>query len=126
MKKSFHVFFLFVLFAFFAVNAAWAEKTLFTDPQTGERYVYMPDKDEDYLNISAEDAESIAYGVKTFTVNAGSSFESRSRTLVITVPEGYRMEMSYRNGVELDDCSFHFDKWRTLSPLSRPGIWPAR
>ena len=51
MKKSFHVFFLFVLFAFFAVNAAWAaDVTLQTDAQTGEKYVNMP-KGKGYITI---------------------------------------------------------------------------
>ena len=92
MKKSFHVFFLFVLFAFFAVNAAWAA-TLCPDPLqedgNGGCYINMPATGEtSTINITAGD---IANGLKTFKVyDAGGkdgNYSSYSRgSLVLIAP----------------------------------------
>ena len=62
MKKSFHVFFLFVLFAFFAVNAAWAA-ALCPDP------LQEDDKGGCFVNLT-KDGEifAIPEGVTSFKV----------------------------------------------------------
>ena len=70
MKKSFHVFFLFVLFAFFAVNAAWARQvTLSIDPYTGDRFINISKDSND------PDTLAIPSNVTTFKVydDGGSS-----------------------------------------------------
>lgn len=46
MKKDFHVFFLFVLFAFFAVNAAWAGNLSLRTDKNGVQYHCCPLKKE--------------------------------------------------------------------------------
>ena len=62
MKKSFHVFFLFVLFAFFAVNAAWAA-TLCPDP------LQEDDNGGCFINLTKhEDTFFIPEGVTSFKV----------------------------------------------------------
>ena len=79
-----------LLFAFATVASA-ANVTLQT-ADDGTKYVYMPNGGTDYLNISAEEAENIAYGGKPFLVYADSKFNSGSRGLEINVP-GYVMEI---------------------------------
>ena len=105
MKKSFHVFFLFVLFAFFAVNSAWAaDVTLQTDAQTGEKYVNMPAEDTDELTISSED---IANGLTSFKVYGGSYDDLDYRNLLLSVPEGYKLLVSGSIGSQFGDVWIH-------------------
>ena len=95
MKKSFHVFFLFVLFAFFAVNAAWAA-TLCPDPlqedANGGCYINLPKEGEG-------SSFSIPDGVTSFKVyDDGGSAENYGDNsdgyLLLTAPEGCTLEVT--------------------------------
>ena len=97
MKKSFHVFFLFVLFAFFAVNAAWAaDVTLQTDAQTGEKFVNMPATGTSTVNITSND---IANGITTIKVyddggKDGNYSWNADGYLALNVPQGYVLQVT--------------------------------
>ena len=98
MKKSFHVFFLFVLFAFFAVNTAWAAcpEPLQKDADTDECFVNMPATGTSTVSITADD---IANGLTSFKVyddggKDGKFSSDANGYLLLTVPEGYKLAVS--------------------------------
>ena len=103
MKKSFHVFFLFVLFTFFAVNAAWAGQntiqevvTLSTDNETGEQYVNMIAHEYDDVGIAEL---SIPNGITTFKVyddggKNGDYGHPTKNTIIMTAPIGYTLQVT--------------------------------
>ena len=104
MKKSFHVFFLFVLFAFFAVNAAWAA-TLCPDPLQEDSdgcYVNMPKTGTNSVNITAGD---ITNGLTSFKVydDGGKSNDyspNANGYLELTVPEGQMLLVTGRMSID--------------------------
>ena len=104
MKKSFHVFFLFVLFAFFAVNTAWAAcpEPLQKDADTDECFVNMPATGTSTVSITADD---IANGLTTFKVydDGGKSkvySPNADGYLELTVPEGQMFLVTGRMNID--------------------------
>ena len=93
MKKSFHVFFLFVLFAFFAVNAAWAAcPSPLQEDDNGGCFINMPVTGTTTINITAD---NIADGLGSIVVyddggNKGPYSSGANGYLVLKLPEGYR------------------------------------
>ena len=88
MKKSFHVFFLFTLIAFFATMANANQVTL------------TPDDDGDYVVVPASgtDEFTVPQGVTTFKLyddggKAGDCTEDANGTLVLNAPEGSVFEL---------------------------------
>ena len=88
MKKSFHVFFLFTLVAFFATMANAGQVTL------------TPDDDGDYVVVPASgtDEFNVPQGVTTFKVyddggKDGDCTEDADGALVLKAPEGYVFEL---------------------------------
>ncbi len=104
MKKSFHVFFLFVLFAFLAVNTAWAAcpEPLQKDADTDECFVNMPATGTSTVSITADD---IANGLTTFKVydDGGKSkvySPNADGYLELTVPEGQMFLVTGRMNID--------------------------
>ena len=77
MKKDFHVFFLFVLFAFFAVNAAWAAAVCPEPLQEGS--------DGCFVNLTKNgEIFAIPEGVTSFKVyDDGGKTEIARRTVIV-------------------------------------------
>lgn len=90
MKKELHVFFLFTLIAFFASVANAGQVNLQTSPETGGKYINMPESDYDTL---------ILQGATSFTVyddggEYGSYNNDEDGYLVLIVPEGLSFVVS--------------------------------
>ena len=88
MKKSFHVFFLFTLIAFFATMANAGQVSL------------TPDEDGDYVKVPASgtDEFTVPQGVTTFKLyddggKDGDCTEEADGALVLKAPEGYVFEL---------------------------------
>ena len=107
MKKSFHVFFLFTLIAFFATMANAGQVSL------------TPDQDGDYVKVPASGTAEfdVPDSVTTFKVyddggKDGNCTEDANGTLVLNAPDGYVFELegsiyvhSYDSLIVLDGLS---------------------
>ena len=75
-----------LLFAFATVASA-ANVTLQT-ADDGTKYVYIPNEDTDYLNISASDIDNGLRTFKIYATNGPWENYKKTRTLEISLPEG--------------------------------------
>ena len=98
MKKSFHVFFLFTLIAFFATMANAGQVSL------------TPDDDGDYVVVPASgtDEFNVPQGVTTFKLyddggKDGNYSDNANGTLELTAPEGYVFELQGSMVVQILD-----------------------
>ena len=119
MKKSFHVFFLFSLVAFFATMANAETAELQTDPNTGDKFINIP---ADGRSLEVD----IPEGVSSFKVHV-DEYEIVTRVygnLTLNAPQGYILQVDGFDLVEMYIDGLYVEDVNTGRALWGAGYYP--